>query len=661
MIKRGVIWWRTSALIGAIAMVLLPINGVVAAQDAGVVEISRIDLDAFPAVGFDVAIPANLTDGGVDPQNVSVTENGQPVAIEVAPVPTDGLEVVLLIDTSGSMNENAALASAKLAAVGFLDELPAEVPVGVVGFADSPSLVSPLTTDRNALRAALDQLGARGKTAMYDGIVFGDTLFSGATTDRQFVLLSDGGDTASAATLDDAIAVTTRVRTNAIEIVTSESNSEAIAGLAQAGSGRLTSVADPAGLGVLYQEVARSLVNRYRVAFSSQSSGETNYTVQIATPFGPVSGSTVVGLPVAPAPDTAPPVTESAPVPAAEAPPVAAPQATARSVVAPTPAVAATDGGGSGSILPLVLGVAAVGLGLTALLVIVLAGDDRRAGRRQLGIRKTESKSGATTTSIGERVTALADDAIDRSGARTGLAQALDVADVSLRPSEFVVVTIAGAVGVAALLSFLGGPILGLIGFVVTPLVARSVLTIRAQRRRQAFEDQLPDVLQLMTNALRSGYALPQALDAVATQAAEPASSEFQRVNFESRVGVDLGESLRAMSDRMQSVSFGWVVAALDINREVGGELAKVLTTLATTIRDRQQLDRQVKTLTAEGRISAYVLTALPIIVGAAMALLNPDYFEPLRSSPGSLILVGAVALLGVGWIWMRSMIKAEI
>ena len=93
----------------------------------------------------------------------------------------------------------------------------------------------------------------------------------------------------------------------------------------------------------------------------------------------------------------------------------------------------------------------------------------------------------------------------------------------------------------------------------------------------------------------------------------------------------------------------------------MGGELAKVLTTLATTIRERQQLDRQIKTLTAEGRISAYVLTALPVIVGLAMALLNPGYFEPLRTSPGPQILFGAVALLGAGWIWMRSMIKAEI
>ena len=654
--NRGVIWLQGAVLVGALIAAVAP-SGIAAAQEDGL-EISRIDLDAFPEVAFDVAVPANLTVGGVDSPVVTVYENGRPVPAEVAPVPTDGLEVVLLIDTSGSMNERGALASAKSAAVGFLDELPAAVPVGVVGFADTPSLVSPLTTDRNALRASLDQLQAGGKTAMYDAIVFGETLFSGATTDRQFVLLSDGGDTASAASLDDTSAVTARVRTSAIEIVTSESNSEAITQLSLAGQGRLTSVSDPAGLGVLYQEVARSLVNRYRVALVSQSGGETEYAVEIATSLGPVRGSTVVGLPAVATTTTAEPVTTSAPVAAAaDAPPASSPP---RNVL-PTPIESTAVGDSNSSALPLVLGVAAVGLGFTALMVIAVAGDNRRSGRRLLGIKKTKTTSGATSTPVGERVTALADDVIDRSGARTGLAEALDVADVSLRPGEFVVVALGAAVGVAALLLVLAGPVLAVVGFAATPLVARSVLRIRAQRRRQAFEAQLPDVLQLMTNALRSGYALPQALDAVATQASEPARSEFERVNFEARVGVDLGDSLRAMSDRMESVPFGWVVAALDINREVGGELAKVLTTLGTTIREREQLDRQIKTLTAEGRISAYVLTALPVIVGLAMALLNPGYFEPLRTSPGPQILIGAVALLGAGWMWIRSMIKAEI
>ena len=287
---------------------------------------------------------------------------------------------------------------------------------------------------------------------MYDAIVFGETLFSGGTTDRQFVLLSDGGDTASAATLDDATAVTTRVRTSAIEIVTSESNSEAITNLALAGQGRLTSVADPAGLGVLYQEVARSLVNRYRVVLASQSEGDTEYVVEVATPFGPVRGSTVVGLPIV-ATTTAAPLTTSAPVAAAvDAPAKTTPPPSA----VPTANVSTPTAESNGSVLPLVLGVAAVGLGVTALMVIALAGDSRRSGRRQLGIQKTKTKSGATTTPVGERVTALADDVIDRSGVRTGLAKALDVADVSLRPGEFVVVALAGAVGVAALFLVLG-------------------------------------------------------------------------------------------------------------------------------------------------------------------------------------------------------------
>ena len=172
---------------------------------------------------------------------------------------TDGLEVVLLLDTSGSMNENNAIGSAKLAAVSFLDELPVEVPVGVVAFSDSPALVSPLTTDREALRGAIGQLHASGRTSLYDGIVFGNSLFSGATDDRQFVLLSDGGDTASLSTLEDALAITTDVRTNAIEIVTSESNTEALSQLASSGNGRLTSITDPTALGELYQEIARSL------------------------------------------------------------------------------------------------------------------------------------------------------------------------------------------------------------------------------------------------------------------------------------------------------------------------------------------------------------------------------------------------------------------
>lgn len=652
---------RVPRLLPVVAIAaLLSLAGTASAQSDEALDLGRMSTENFPQVEVDVSVPATLTGGSLDPADVTLLEDGQSIPITIVPVGTDGLEVVLLLDTSGSMNENGAIESAKLAAVSFIDELAPEVPVGVVAFSDAPSLVTPLTTDRGALVGAINQLRASGRTSLYDGIVFGASLFSGATDDRQFVMVSDGGDTASTATIDDALAITTQVRTNAIEIVTSESNSDALQQLASSGSGRLTSITDPSALSALYQEIARSLVNRYRITFDSAASGSTNYTLTVDTALGPVTASTAIDLPTAPVEETSTTTPTTAP-----------PDTTERVVTAPTsttvPGASGTtaeeDPGSSssdGSLVPLAIGAAAVGTSLTVLLMIALTGDRRHVGRRLLGVDRTR-KQRETGTSVGERVTAFADDAIDRSGGRTGLANALDVANVAMRPAEFVVVALAAAVTVGVVSWWLTSPFLGLVASVLTLMVARSVLTIRAKRRRAAFEEQLPDVLQLITNALRSGFALPQALDAVANQAAEPARSEFQRVNFESRVGLDVGDSLRAMADRMQSASFGWVVSALEINREVGGELAKVLSGLAATIRERQALDRQISTLTAEGRVSAYVLTALPMIVGLGMALLNPGYFEPMRDSPGPQILIFCVVLLIVGWIWMRSMIKAEM
>jgi tight adherence protein B len=649
--RRVAVRWLQVILVAAVAW---PV-GSAGAQTSDGLELGRVDLDEFPEVQFDVSVAAGLTEGEVSADDITLTENGQAVPVTVTPASTEGLEVVLLLDTSGSMNENNAIGSAKLAAASFLDELPAEVPVGVVAFADGPSLVSPLTTDRNALRGSIDQLRAAGRTSLYDGIVFGNSLFSGSTDDRQFVLLSDGGDTASVATLDDALAITAEVRTNAIEIVTSESNSEALAALAASGNGRLTSITDPAALGELYQEIARSLVDRYRVSFTSQTSGSADYTLTVNTVFGPVSASRSVDLPEASATSTTgttPPTTAAASEDTTTA---------STTGTAPLPPSGQTGSGdpGSSSTIPLVIGAGAVGIAFTTLVLVMLTGDRRRVGRRQLGIDRVRKERG-TSTSVGERISALADDVIDRSGRRTGLANALDVADIAMRPGEFVVVTISAAVAVGATLWWLSGPLLGLLGIPLTILAARSYVSMRARRRRAAFEQQLPDVLQLITNALRSGFALPQALDAVAQQAAEPARSEFERVNFETRVGLDLGDSLRALSVRMESETFGWVVSALEINREVGGELAKVLAGLASTVRERQALDRQIRTLTAEGRLSSYVLLALPFLVGLAALLISPEYFEPMRESPGPQILLACGLLLAVGWIWMRSMIRTD-
>ncbi|HEX6421801.1 MAG TPA: type II secretion system F family protein, partial [Acidimicrobiales bacterium] len=110
---------------------------------------------------------------------------------------------------------------------------------------------------------------------------------------------------------------------------------------------------------------------------------------------------------------------------------------------------------------------------------------------------------------------------------------------------------------------------------------------------------------------------------------------------------------------RMRSDDFDWVVGAIEINREVGGDLAAILDNVAETIRERQRLNRQVRALTAEGRISGWVLTALPPVLAAAMSVVNPDYLGRLGSGVGLVVVIGAAGLLAVGWVWMRALTRS--
>jgi tight adherence protein B len=174
-----------------------------------------------------------------------VTADGKPVDFSVERVPTSSLEILLVVDTSGSM-VGAPIEAARAAANEFLTVLPPDVRVGIVAFGSQPSLVAAPTTDRALLASGIGRLAAGGETALYRrGRLPADTQFSATAGDRAIVLLSDGGDTASTTTLDQAAAA--GVRTNVIELVTAESDSAVLGRLAAAGGGSVSSVSDPAG------------------------------------------------------------------------------------------------------------------------------------------------------------------------------------------------------------------------------------------------------------------------------------------------------------------------------------------------------------------------------------------------------------------------------
>jgi tight adherence protein B len=253
------------------------------------------------------------------------------------------------------------------------------------------------------------------------------------------------------------------------------------------------------------------------------------------------------------------------------------------------------------------------------------------------------------------------EDFLDRHGKKGALTAALLAADISMEAGEFVLIALVTTVVLGSVGFFLAGPLVAVVLMALVALGFRAVVKAKASKRRRAFADQLPDVLQMLVSSLRSGMGLTQALDSIAEDADEPARGEFAQVLIEARLGRDLIDGLRVVAERMQSEDLRWILTAIDIQRETGGNLAETLANISQTIRDRQQMKRQVRSLTAEGRLSAYVLTALPVVLALAIKVINPSYFDALTHGAGLAMVVGAVALLGVGWLWMRRIVNIPL
>ena len=251
--------------------------------------------------------------------------------------------------------------------------------------------------------------------------------------------------------------------------------------------------------------------------------------------------------------------------------------------------------------------------------------------------------------------------------AQRRLSTRLELAAVARKPAEWVLLGGGAAVAITAVvILIIGHSALGIfIGVLVGALVGwlgmRTLLSFLIHRRRGAFADQLPDLLQLLASSLQSGFSLLQALDTAARETAQPAAGEFARALAEARLGADLEDALETIADRMGSDDLRWTVMAIRIQRGIGGNLAEVLSTTVSTIRERGYLRRQVHALTSEGRLSAYILVALPVVIGAYLFLTDPTYMRPLYTTGlGQLLLAGAFTLMVLGTLIMRRMIKVE-
>ncbi len=340
-------------------------------------------------------------------------------------------------------------------------------------------------------------------------------------------------------------------------------------------------------------------------------------------------------------------------------------------VIGASPAYAQTSEASRSSSGRVFVILAAVAAGLaTFLLMIILLGRGRpssaAAVQSRLGLLSDEVNGPTgifSKAALLRRVARSAENAAERRGASSMIENALEQASLPLKTGEAIIVAIGSSLFVFIVITaFMQSVVLGVVAGVVVLVGSVMFVNVVASRQRKKFEAQLPDTLNLIATSLRAGYSLLQAVEAVGEEASDPTRREFGRAIGEIRLGRPMSDALGDIAIRMVSQDFEWTVLAINIQREVGGNLAEVLQTTSETMVQRNRLRREMKALTAEGRISAIVLSIMPIALFVFISGANPGYLDPLLQSSIGLIVMGAGALfILAGIFWMQKIVKVDV
>ncbi len=564
---------------------------------------------------------------------------------------------MLAIDTSISMR-GRKIAEAKKAALTYLSTVPANVKVGVLTFDSSVKVLVQPGLDRAAARSAISGLRLTLKTALYDGVLEALKATGPGGEDagqRRILLLSDGKDT----TRTDLGGVLTAVEKSGatVDVVSLQKGGQTNPGLAQiaeASKGTVFATANPAALTAAFSREADALA-RQIVVTAQLPSGmkEKSANVEVTIPTADQQFTAGAYLPVRSASDIA-----------AEKAARAQPQAVSGDPLAV-----------SGWVM--YAAVTAIGIGLLGAIAVFAFGSSRPSAARSLadqvnayaaasapGHPGSRQQTAAPASLSGQARQAAEKALANNSSLEERIAAALETAGLALRPAEWLLLR-AGVIVAGGFLGVLlgaGNVVLGVLLFLVALVGPSIYLRIKGARRLKAFGMGLADTLQLMSGSLSAGLSLAQSIDTIVREGSEPISSEFRRVVIETRLGVTLEDSLDGVATRMRSRDFEWVVMAIRIQRDVGGNLAELLLTVAATLRERDYLRRHVRALSAEGRLSAYILGALPPGFLVYLAVSKPDYVKPMYTTPVGWILCAAMALLlSVGVFWMSKMAKVEL
>lgn len=648
----GQLLTRRGTAVALIAGFLLMVSGapLAAAKDLPA-SLDSVEI-ANGAVGG-VLTASALPDGvGIDPSTITVHIADQQVRASAEPAASSARTVVLLVDISGSM-KGAGIQAAKSAAATFLDVVPADVHVSLVAFNDHAEVLVAPTLDRAMVGDAIASLEPTRETALYDAIPVALEVLP-PSGNRTVVLLSDGGDTVSLGTRETAVhaVADSDVRAEVIGFRTDETQDQVLADLAVAGRGRVAQVEDAAALSAAFTRIAQTLTHQLVITaeFPPGVDGEAEVRVAAAAGADRVTATATVILPKASA---------------AESQDVApAAGASSGTMVAAVPAWLENP-------WPIALAV-----GLFVLLVALLVASPLFEPKRRRRTREIEfyamqgrrtgvqgALRSASPNQAAQPFLNAAESFVERRGLHEKWALRLDRADMAVRPHEWLVLRLAAVLVAISLMAVIGaGWLLSLVSGVLTWAVSGLYVRVKAARRLARFSTQLPDALNLVASSLKTGFSLAQALDAVARDTAEPMRGEIGRALAETRLGAEIEEALERTAQRMDSEDLRWTVMAMQVQRQVGGNLAETLRTTVATLRERSMLRRQVKALSAEGRLSGYILIGLPVGITVWLYISNGQYISLLWSSLlGWIMITVAVVGMIIGTLWMRKVVKVEV
>ncbi len=615
--SRGV-WTLIGALL--VALALVPAAG-------ARVEIRGLDTSGYPAVRLTVVSSKPVT------HRPALAENGRVVTGLEAQNLGRAKAVVLALDRSQSM-AGSSLSNAVAAARSFVDVKAAGDRLGLIAFGSGANEQAALSSSTGDLATSLDsmQVDASRGTALYAAVTqAAHALRSDPLAGRVIVLLTDGNNVGSGATLEDAVNAAHKADAivYAVGIEGPQFDPAPLEKLARETGGRYVLANSSARLSAIYAEIAAELARSWRVSYITSASPGEKISLQ-ASLVGAGSASTRLRAPSA--------------------------ESTTTHTFLPSFLFST-----AGTILIGLL-VGALGLAIIANLAAARKGSwvqERLAphigagtSKKNLGARERLSAV-ATVFSATESV-------FGSLNVWRRLTRTLERADMPLKTVELVWAMLGTSVGFALIVSLLGGgPLTVLVALLIGGSIPYGFVLLRVRRRLAAFEAQLPDLLSTMAASLKAGHSFKQGLKAAMEEGQEPASSEFRRVLTQSSLGRPMDEALKEMSDRLGSANFEFVITAVTIQRQVGGSLAQLFDMVSDTVRQRQQFALKVRSLTAMGRMSAYVLVALPFFLAAVLTLLNSSYMSPLwHTGTGKALVAFAMVSIGIGSLMLRKIVS---